>query len=553
MLSQPIRWFGLICLIFLNSYWLKGDEADLFKRFENQANKEVLSREQELQTFKPKFTQQEVVKETVPSVEKLPHKGVFVRFEKIELVGANLLSEHAKMKLVKPYINKAITLQQLDELIVEISQWYFDRGFNTMRAGFSEESFSEKGVLKVYVVEGKVGRVLIEENGKPRKRFNTVAPFKNDALFCLRDYEQAIDMIQRLPLLSAQLDIVPLEEDGKSDVVIKVDKQKPIHFSAGYDNEGSPTYGQRSYNVGVTFDDLAGLYDMLHIGYHTNEHLYKGRYSKTFSALYSVPCGNHLWSVSYSDSRFLTTTQGQVQAIKFEGGTQSLSLDWDYVLQRSRTSKTQIGLELNHKRVRNEIQGMRQITGCRNLTTLQVKLSHMTQLFRGWMTATVRFIRGLRCNSLGSATNILTTFHKFAGDISFIEPLGNTPFQWRLQASGQYSKDRLYGSEQLSIGGNSSVRGFVESLYSGECGGYVRNELCYRFQPFKLGSNELFAGYDVGRIFRNHTTRNVGTLSGFACGWRFNGKHLNSEISLSKALHPSSKGMFFNFKLGVNF
>gem|GEM_PF-6346680 len=512
-----------------------------------------MSREQELQTFKPKFTQQEAVKETIPSVEKSPRSDVFVRFERIELVGANLLSERIKAKLVKPYFNKAITLQQLDELVLEILQWYFDRGFNTTRAGFREESFSEKSVLKVYLVEGKVGRVLIEENSKPRKRFNTVAPFKSDALFCLRDYEQAIDMIQRLPSLSAQLDIVPLEEDGKSDVVIKVDKQKPVSFSAGYDNEGSPTYGQRSYNMGVTFDDLAGLYDMLHVGYHTNEHLYKDRYSKTFSALYSVPYGNHLWSVSYSDSRFLTTTQGQVQPIKFEGGTQSLSLDWDYVLQRSRTSKTQIGLELNHKRIRNEIQSMRQITGCRNLTTLQVKLSHMTQLFRGWMTATIRFIRGLRCNSLGVATNIPTTFHKFAGDISLIEPLGNTPFQWRLQASGKYSKDRLYGSEQLSIGGNSSVRGFVESLYSGECGGYIRNELCYRFQSCKLGSNELFAGYDVGRIFRNHTTRDVGTLSGFSCGWRFSRDHFNAEVALSKALQPRSKGMLFNFKLGINF
>ena len=144
MLSQPIRWFGLICWFFLNSCWLKGDEADLFKRFENQANKEVLSREQELETFKPKFTQQEVMKETVPSVEKSSHNDVFVRFERIELVGANLLSKYTKTKLVRPYLNKAITLQQLDELIVEISQWYFDRGFNTMRAGFSEESFFKR-------------------------------------------------------------------------------------------------------------------------------------------------------------------------------------------------------------------------------------------------------------------------------------------------------------------------------------------------------------------------------------------------------------------------
>ena len=123
MLSRPIKWFGLICWFFLNSCWVKGDEADLFKRFENQANEEVLSREQELQTFKPKFTRQEAVEASISSLGKFPHKAVFIRFKKIELVGANLLADHVKAKLVKPYLNKAITLQQLDELVLEILQW----------------------------------------------------------------------------------------------------------------------------------------------------------------------------------------------------------------------------------------------------------------------------------------------------------------------------------------------------------------------------------------------------------------------------------------------
>ena len=254
MLSRLIEWFGLIGLIFLNNSWLRGDEAELLDRYEHRANEEVLLRESELESFKPKFTQQEVMKESVSCVGKSSKQDVFVRYERIELVGAKLLSKCDKKKLIKPYVNKAITLQELDKLVSEILQWYFERGFNTTRAGFKEESFREKGVLKIYVIEGKVGQVLIEENGKPRKRFNTVVPFKSDALFCIRDYEQAIDMIQRLPSLNAQMDIVPLEEEGKSDVVIKVEKKKPIKFSAGYDNEGSPTYGQRSYNVGVTFD-----------------------------------------------------------------------------------------------------------------------------------------------------------------------------------------------------------------------------------------------------------------------------------------------------------
>ena len=553
MLSQPKRRLCLIFLIFLNNCLWGADEAKLFERFEKRANEEVLSREQDLQIFKPKFETHNEASDTAISKQQQAYKNTIVRFQKIELIGASLLSKNEKRKLVQPYLNQTITLQQLDCLIAKILQWYFDRGFSTTRAGFKNESFTEKGILKIYVVEGKIGKLSIQENGKIRKRFNTVVPFvKEGTFFCLRDYEQALDTIQRLPSLEAQLDVIP-QEESKSDLIINVKKGKPISFSFGYDNNGSPTYGEHNYNMGVTFDDLAGLYDLLNISYHSNERLYRDHYSKTFSILYSIPCGNHLWTVSYSDSQFFTQTQGQIQTIIFEGRTQSISGNWDYILYRSRTCKTQIGLELNHKRIRNEIQGLRQITGCRNLTTFQAKLSYMKQMFRGWLSTTIRFIRGLRCNSLNASTDIPTTFHKFAGDVSFIEPLGNTKFQWRLQALGQYSKDRLYGSEMMNIGGNASIGGFEESLYSGECGGYVRNELCYRFNPCNLGTGELFLGYDIGRIFRNHTTKEIGSLSGCSCGWRLRGNYFNLECTLSKALHPRNQKIFFNFKVGINF
>ena len=151
MLSRPIEWFGLICLIFLNSCWLQGDEADLFNRFENRANEEVVSREKELQAFKPEFRQQNENEGVgiIPAKATSVRKDVVVQFQRIQIVGSYLLPERTKAKLVKPYLNQSITLQQLDELIVKISQWYFELGFNTTLAGFSEESFSEKGVLKI--------------------------------------------------------------------------------------------------------------------------------------------------------------------------------------------------------------------------------------------------------------------------------------------------------------------------------------------------------------------------------------------------------------------
>ncbi len=50
---------------------------------------------------------------------------------------------------------------------------------------------------------------------------------------------------------------------------------------------------------------------------------------------------------------------------------------------------------------------------------------------------------------------------------------------WLTSPYAQWSPDRLYGSERLTLGGESSVRGFKEQYLSGDNGGYWRNELGY--------------------------------------------------------------------------
>lgn len=54
---------------------------------------------------------------------------------------------------------------------------------------------------------------------------------------------------------------------------------------------------------------------------------------------------------------------------------------------------------------------------------------------------------------------------------------------WLTSAYAQWSPDRLHGVEQLSLGGESSVRGFKDQYISGNNGGYLRNELSWSRSP----------------------------------------------------------------------
>ncbi|MFZ5279895.1 ShlB/FhaC/HecB family hemolysin secretion/activation protein, partial [Enterobacter roggenkampii] len=69
-------------------------------------------------------------------------------------------------------------------------------------------------------------------------------------------------------------------------------------------------------------------------------------------------------------------------------------------------------------------------------------------------------------------------FRKWSLNASFQRPITRNAW-WLTSAYGQWSPDRLYGSERLTLGGESSVRGFKEQYLSGDNGGYWRNELGY--------------------------------------------------------------------------
>lgn len=73
-------------------------------------------------------------------------------------------------------------------------------------------------------------------------------------------------------------------------------------------------------------------------------------------------------------------------------------------------------------------------------------------------------------------------FRKWSLNASFQRPVARNAW-WLTSAYGQWSPDRLYGAERLTLGGESSVRGFKEQYLSGDNGGYWRNELGYSSSP----------------------------------------------------------------------
>lgn len=88
-------------------------------------------------------------------------KGVYI--EKIDIPNSQILTKEEIADIVKDYEQTNLTMEDIKELVERINDLYLDKGFVTARAYLPEQTI-ENGLLKIAVMEGKVGYITVEGN-----------------------------------------------------------------------------------------------------------------------------------------------------------------------------------------------------------------------------------------------------------------------------------------------------------------------------------------------------------------------------------------------------
>ena len=143
----------------------------------------------------------------------------------------------------------------------------------------------------------------------------------------------------------------------------------------------------------------------------------------------------------------------------------------------------------------------------------------------------------------------------------FTIPKINAPVTFSTEMDSQYSKDTLFGSEQFSVGGYYSVRGFRENYITGDSGYYLRNKINFNLGSFvlpfltKADANSNPQGffsknmvhlnkfsfepfYDYGYI-RNKYNGSDGRLAGTGIKTIFSSRYFNASLTYSQGTSQS--------------
>lgn len=488
-----------------------------------------------------------------PDLPKAPESDAqCFEIRTIELQGATLIPQPDRDAILARFEGQCLGSNQLNNVLKAVTRFYLDRGYVTSRAYLPQQDLSSE-VLKVLVVEGALEGLDSSDIASDRELYMAY-PGRTGAPVNLRELEQMVDQLNRLPSRQAALELLPGEDVGGSRVRLEGSRSKPWRVSASRHNDGERSTGEQQWGIGLDWDSPLGLGDQFGLrggGDAVSDHY---RHSANQGLFYSLPYG--WWTFNYSYNQSYYRTLGESNGFNFEmdGESKRHQLSAERVVHRDDVSKTALNAGLAHIRTRNYIENSLLQGSSVRISEFQLGVNHGRRVGAAFLNADLGWQRGIGAlDAQGEHSpqpgEPVARYNKYTLTLSYLQPFEwwGESFTFDSLASGQKSEDVLYSPQRTSVGGLYSVRGFKDQTLSGDTGGYWRNQLRWRrpitWAPLATLAQEYSVAYahDIGVIRGGRYNPQMhGRLRGHGVELSLRGTHGAASVTFAHALEQPS-------------
>lgn len=402
--------------------------------------------------------------------------GPCFQIDRLTVEGATLLSPDQLLAITGKYVPNCMQGADIQAVMRELDAAYADQGYITSKTYIPAQNL-QSGELILSMLEGKVEDILLIDAEKQiqskrgERQLETAFPGAEGELFQLRDFEQGLDQMNRLASVEAILKLQPGEEAGGSYVIVQRVQEDRVRGYVRLDNQGAESTGRNKLSFDLETDDLFGVNDSWNFGYLGSEN------TNALSISGSIPYGYWTFETDLSYSEYLTPLNALSELF---GTSSSAALKGRYVAHRDQTTTTELNFGLRVRKSDRFINDVRLTP--QNLTTLSVggKYLRLGDKARNSYDATLTFgtsFFGADVDDPDTESDIpRAQFFKIDAGWQRQGALGQVgTLVTDLRA--QWSPHTLYGSEQMSLGSFSTVRGYDVSVATGDMGLYMRNDL----------------------------------------------------------------------------
>lgn len=446
--------------------------------------------------------------------------------ERVELSGQEALPRWLPLQhIANQAQGQCLGGKGINQLMSTMQNRLVDHGYITTRVLAPPQDL-KSGTLQLNIQPGFVRNVkLTPDSGQYVSLFNTFPP-RAGQLLDLRDIEQGLENLQRLPTVQANMEIVPGEQPGESDIMLNWKQAKIWRLGASLDDSGSKSTGRYQGGLTLSLDNPLSLSDLFYISGTQALQSSNGKGSKNLTAHYSVPFRYTMLSVTANDYDYHQTVAGLNEDYRYRGESQNLAVQLSRILHRSGSQKTTLTYDILTNSTKNYINDTEVEVQRRRTAGWRIGLQHRHFIQQATVDAGISYQRGTRWfgalpapeESYGDAT-ALSKIIQLSSQLNVPFALGKQTFRYNLQYQRQMSRTPLTPQDQFAIGSRFTVRGFDgERTLNANNGWTVRNELAW---STPVPNQELYLGADYGHVSGRGTENLVGTnLAGSVAGVR---------------------------------
>lgn len=380
------------------------------------------------------------------------------------------------------------------------------------------------GELLLEVTMATVGRS--DTGDSPLSPVGLALAHRSGEVLNLRDLEQTLENLRRVPQAKVNLDIKPGTEPGTSDIDIQFQPSKPVRVNLSLDDGGGRSTGQWQSSATVHWDNPSGNADLFYVSLSPTVAGKEAgpRGSRSQVVHYSLPIG--YWSVGLTATRsaYHQTIAGAFQSYVYSGSSDQTDIQVGRVLHRDGVSKTQASLKAFSRGSSNFIDDTEVEVQRRRTAGWELNVSHLHYIGSGVLDVQWLYRRGTGAFGAMPAPEELFDEGTSRMKLMQLSATWQQPFSvaerpwrymghWRLQ----HNQTPLTPQDKFCAGGRHTVRGFDgKQSACADRGLLWRNEFSTSLGD---GKPQLYLALDHARLHRSQE-QEPQTLTGAAIGLR---------------------------------
>lgn len=517
--NKQSRFWKIVLPLF---FALLGETTFAWAQGENPSNTPELNHRTQQQALeqKKREQQQDVFIQSNISPEEntsLPKEKIAFMIQHIELEGKKADQFSWAQKMLNQYAGQAIGKEGIQIIVQRLSNALLTRGYVTTQVTIPEQDIST-GILKIEIIPGLIGQIVTI--GSNYANWQTAFPVRSGDILNIRDLEQGMEQMKRIPSQDVNFKIVPGSKIGESNIEITVTQGKNLRLNQTIDDSGIKATGKLQTTTTVSLDQPLHRNDQLTFTFsHDLERNSSKKGNQDNQIQYSFPHGNWTFSLSNNIYNYHENVQGQTQTFQYSGKTDKLEFSAERLLSRNQQSKTGMQFRLMKQHHTNFLDDTEILAQRRNVISAEMGVTHRHYYGQAVLDVLASYRQSVPWLNALTESSSSERYRLWLLNIQYGTPaqIGKLESWYTCHLQAQFTRDVLYSGDFFSIGNRYTVRGFDgEQTLAAETGWYVQNEW-----SIPIHETQVYFGLDYGEVGGPSASTLAGKrLAGAVLGWR---------------------------------